>query len=63
MTHTKKRINDGVMMKSRENKTEQKNRVKTENGDFLIIDRKKQKKKNRGREKGEKEVVYRLRLS
>ncbi len=31
-------------MKSRENKTEQKNRVKTENGDFLIIDRKKQKK-------------------
>jgi hypothetical protein len=56
-------MNDGVMMKSRENKTEQKNRVKTENGDFLIIDRKKQKKKNRGREKGEKEVVYRLRLS
>jgi hypothetical protein len=46
---------NGRLLVRRASKTEQKNRVKTASGDFLIINRKKQEKRNRRREKGERE--------
>jgi hypothetical protein len=51
-----------VIMKRRASKTEQKNRVKTESGDFSIIDRKKRKVKEQAKEK-EGETEHYIRLS